>query len=480
MRMKRMGFMVATLALAGALPLQANNIRVANVATGHQDIENQQAYVAFDLSWENSWRNDVNWDAAWVFVKFRPAGSNEWQHAYLSTNKADHIMPAGAAVDVGTTEIGGTDRGTGAFIYRNGAHTGDVSYVNTRLLWKYGENGYNFARGAQVEFSVHAIEMVFVAEGAFYVGSGGLEQSSFTDGEWSGGATTPFMIGGEGSLLLTNSAGKLWATGNISPSVLPAEYPKGYAAFYCMKYTITQGQYAEFLNLLTTVQADARFPNQYPNKRYTIRFVNGMYTADAPDRACNYVTWAHFAAYAAWAGLRPMTEMEFEKACRGPELPVANEYAWGTSVETGLTGFSGTDGSGTETALPSNANYRMLNSGPVRVGIFAAANSDRVSSGASYWGLMEMSGNLAIMAVTLGNATGQGYTGIHGNGMLTAAGNADIPQWPPSNGVGAGTRANQYYCSYWSRVSCRQNAIGGYLSLDNIGGRAVRSAPSGI
>ena len=36
-------------------------------------------------------------------------------------------------------------------------------------------------------------------------------------------------------------------------------------------------------------------------------------------------------AFADWAGLRSMTELEYEKACRGPLEPVAGEYAFGTN-----------------------------------------------------------------------------------------------------------------------------------------------------
>ena len=36
-------------------------------------------------------------------------------------------------------------------------------------------------------------------------------------------------------------------------------------------------------------------------------------------------------AFTAWAALRPMTELEFEKACRGTEPSKENEFAWGTS-----------------------------------------------------------------------------------------------------------------------------------------------------
>ena len=69
------------------LPLAANNIEVSHVGLASQNTGNQTTQVEFDLSWENSWRISVgpaNWDAAWVFVKYRING-DLWQHATEST-----------------------------------------------------------------------------------------------------------------------------------------------------------------------------------------------------------------------------------------------------------------------------------------------------------------------------------------------------------------------------------------------------------
>src|SRR5438094_698442 len=53
--------------------------------------------VTFDLSWQNSWRNAgttaANWDAAWVFIKWRDctAPSNtQFTHGLISTALSDH------------------------------------------------------------------------------------------------------------------------------------------------------------------------------------------------------------------------------------------------------------------------------------------------------------------------------------------------------------------------------------------------------
>jgi hypothetical protein len=69
--------------------------------------------------------------------------------------------------------------------------------------------------------------------------------------------------------------------------------------------------------------------------------------------------------------------------------------------------------------------------GPLRVGIFATTNGTRVSSGAAYWGTMEMSGNLQEPAVTVANAAGRGFRGGHGSGTVALP-----PDWPQADNLG--------------------------------------------
>jgi len=208
----------------------------------------------------------------------------------------------------------------------------------------------------------------------------------------------------------------------------------------------------------------------------------GRYTNGAPTRACNYINWLDNAAYADWAGLRPITELEYEKACRGPLYPVTNECAWGSITTIWLTGFAGgSDGSGTETAIPSSANCNIANSrlGPVRVGVYATTNSSRQDAGASYWGIMEMSGNLQERTVAVGNTTGREFTGVHGDGKLNDAGDADVSVllWP--QGAGTGERGGSWDGSplWYTRVSDRRLVLNPYSRKGWIGGRAGRSVP---
>src|SRR3989304_5390638 len=50
--------------------------------------------VTFTLAWSNNWHDATNWDAAWVFVKFRDCnlGAIPYTHGLISTIIADHTI----------------------------------------------------------------------------------------------------------------------------------------------------------------------------------------------------------------------------------------------------------------------------------------------------------------------------------------------------------------------------------------------------
>ncbi len=493
---------VIPLAIAGLVILQAGigtaaNIGVTNV-TLVAGAPAGQTYVQCDISWDASWRalwvesgTWTNWDAAWVFVKYREQGGTSWSHATLSTNDSDHSSPAGSTIDVGVT---GTN-GMGVFLYRSAEGAGSWTNTGVELRWRYSDDGV--ADTAQVDVCVHAIEMVYVPEGAYDLGDGNgslesacafhvsdntkvgqigttliqnikVDANSYDDTQIEGSG---IGIDGDGGLDTDNDG-----------SVDNADFPTGYRAFYCMKYEISQGQYADFLNQLNVTYAETRAYTGGAN-RHTISGSHPNYSASAPDRACNWISWADGAAYGDWAGLRPMTELEFEKACRGPLAAVNREYPWGNTTIDDIAGFTGTDGSGTETASSASDNANYNNNGilgPIRCGIFATASSDRITAGSTYWGIMEMSGNVWERSVTVGNETGRGYTGLHGDGELSD-GDANVANWPVTDAVGAGCRGGGWTsASGQLRASDRDNAA--YTKSDRSiihGWRGVRTAPSG-
>ena len=467
----------------------ANNLLVSNVGFTNTIKDAGFTEISFDLSWENSWHASwietdtgvgnpalslTNWDAAWIFIKYRlRSGANTgWQHVYLAPE--GHVAPAGITITPGLTD--GTN--VGVFIHRNSHGHGKLEIPRLRLRWDYAAQNLHYTN--PLDISVQAIEMVYVPAGPFYVGDGGREENKFTDGSWSSGNSIPFRITNEAPLEIKKEPGYLWGIGSyIEASTLSYDFPKGADAFYCMKYEITQEQYANFLNHLSATQADALKLNSM-SSRQSISGTWPNYTAAAPDRAANYLSGKGWAAYAAWAGLRPLTELEFEKACRGPKAPLDNEFAWGTASAVQQTGHTGMDGSGLEGAAPPDANLLYGNGpikGPVRVGVYATDSSDRERAGASYWGILDLSGNNWERTITVAHANGRAFQGTLGSGSLENDGSAPNADWRPQ---ASGSRGGSWYTVIaGSYVSSRRSA--GNISYPHgenwTGGRGGRQAP---
>jgi hypothetical protein len=95
---------------------------------------------------------------------------------------------------------------------------------------------------------------------------------------------------------------------------------------------------------------------------------------------------------------------------------------------------------------------------------------------------MELSGSVWERPVTVGNTTGRLFDGLHGNGALTAAGEADVSNWPGTAATGAGFRGGGWYhACVRARASDRTfAAVVDAGRYSDYGGRGVRSAPSGV
>jgi formylglycine-generating enzyme required for sulfatase activity len=527
-----------------AFGTKANNLTISNVSY----LANDQ--IQFTVTWNNSWNINVgpaNRDAAWIVFKYQdcttPLSSpgvdtlRRWQHIALSAVTADHTSTGDFTHDVPAD-------GMGILVYKSA--TGISPTVTGTVIVKLASAIAGLTANS-INVQILGFEVVYVPQASFV-----------------------FNVNGAANVTSTAQTANIASTDNIN---LALNYPSGFAPFYCMKYEITQHQYMTFLNSLDITQQAERVQNRTDivgnyaftgtfngsvgNNTTTSSYRNGIrvqtvanYNTGTPavfgmdmngnntyneagdglHTAANYLSWDDLTAFLDWIALRPMTEMEYEKACRGTNTFIPNEYAWGglgLISSMALDNLSASNESyppaqttiienayvinSTNNIGVSNLNSLLTNSnGPARVGFASNSNSTyRESSGGSYYGIMDMTGNVWEQCVGLYSnpnaAINFPYTGtyvpnpayipgfpglnlsLHGNGMISSAGHADVTGWAgaPSTIIRGGSF---YSPNTEGRVSDRSNrgihtnslgisTISNNYNYFEIGGRGVRSAP---
>ncbi len=407
-----------------------NDISVKDIS-----FDKNNGVVQFELSWKNGWKNGKNHDAAWVFVKIVDPGVG-YLHGLLTRDSHSVTSVSGPKANL----VPSKDR-VGVFVEPAEKHRGDVNYsiqlkIDPDLLIRLPE---------QAEFRVFAIEMVYIPEGSFYVGATeeeAVNYASFYESDAAGNPVGPYKISAEDQVIeVAPAAGNLYYTTGDSPyrgdhiGTIPAAFPKGHSAFYMMKYETTQGLYCDFLNAISSEWAATLSPHEveeYYDKKGGIRFSGTTYEADTYNRPANFITWDDGAAFADWAGLRPMTEFEFTKAARGTAEPFVHEFPWGTDNTSTLK---------RKVAL----NDELI----LEDGISEADLSDenRHVYGASYYWVMDLAGSLWEKCVTVGDPIGRNYKGTHGDGLLSLNATATNTDWPKgiAEEGGYGYRGGGYY-----------------------------------
>jgi len=540
--------MIACLAFVSVA--NASDVDVYNVSLQNVDTDADTVDIKFDLAQDNVMTpgTDENsadfYDRVWIFAKYSIDSGATWNHATLTT---------GGSITTYADGVGISADGMGAFCEPG---------TNQTVRWDYGDNSVADDDTAQIR--LFAIEMVLIPTGNFEAGDNVGGSGGSVDTILDKDNNYPALISTTGNVIYStdtsyddaqfgNSGLGIYVDGDggISKTAatetdMNANFPTGYGAFYIMKYEISQSQYVAFLNTLTRAQQQTRTYTSVSTDAITNVFVmsntstisyrsgvacpgsgngttdpitfgvdgnsNSIFNEsdDGQWRACNYLSWMDLCAYADWAGLRPMTELEFEKACRGGGVSaVAGELAWHSA--SGTTSYSSLyhDGqadeqpsidSGSSVNIDSNLNYSSCSpDGPIRCGAFATSSTTRTQAGASYYGAMELSGNLWEKCVTVGNNTsgdvvgGRSFAGTHGDGVLNTTtsyeGNATNSDWPGYNtsvstrgvyaAAGSGFRGGDWYhVATYARVSDRYYAAHTYTGRgDNGGGRCARTEP---
>lgn len=420
--------------------------------------------LQFDLSWNNSWNNAINRDAAWVFFKFKD-NDGTWHH--LNLTNANNSISAGYSLNV-PSDL------TGVMISRNAAGLGTVTLLGVQV-------GVNNLPGS-FDVKGFAIEMVRIpVETPYYLGDGNGGVQTYRDGA----SNAAFLVNAN-TITMGVGAGQL--ADGYNNGTLATGYPIGYNTagaslnLYMMKHEISQAAYRDFLNTLTYTQQVSRtlaLPNSAAGTLAigSLSWRNGIkistagipttdpavYGCDLNNNSiyneatdgewvgCGYLTYMDVAAFLDWAAMRPMTEMEFEKSCRGPLAPVKSEFAAGNTIEANYPYPINNSGAANESfsyyysVLSTNITCQTTASGPSRVGIHATANATRISAGAGYYGALDLSGNIQEVCVTSGNAAGQSFTGVNGDGELNTTGDATVNYWPGMGGNTTTTIANTVY-----------------------------------
>jgi hypothetical protein len=407
----------------------ATTLRLSNATVAPRDAKT--ATIRFDVTWERSWRHEVNHDAAWVFFKVKPAGATEWQHVRLAADRV--LNPAGYGQAEGTPldfiVPGGPEGFAGMFLRRAEFGQGTVKATKVSAVWDMTA-ATGVTMDVKTEVRACGIEMVYVPEGSFLLGWEGKQPNAFymyTDGAHT---DTPYRVTGPGAIPTGRAKGKLWALGAEPEDggEIPADFPNGYAAMYYMKSHIKRGPYADFLNTLPPEQAAGFYRERKTPVERKGTPPNYVYWSTEQDWGHHQegLNWAEAAAYAAWAGLRPMTELEYEKAMRGPMEP---GWAQGTEQSHKI-------------AYPT------------------------------FWGMYDSSEWMtwAEHPVTVANAKGRSFRGTHGSGKPELPGD-----WPQADGLGSGTRGGWDYIHPSNRKGATDPAAperrGWYVW------RGVRTAP---
>ncbi len=391
--------------------------------------------VDCEVVWQNSWSessNAPNHDAVWLFSKQKEISSFGYLHSKIESASSSDFQ-----IHISNDSLGLMLESNASLLSKESR--GIVSVVFSK-------------KPIQVNFYVGGIEMVFVPEGTFFLGD------AVSNHSFESFLKDPLKIESENQLKFGDNLSS--STFNSVVGDVPTKFPKGFNAFYCMKYEISQQQFAEFLSGLSYVEQKIIFdPNanlklgsnplvtgsntyfnglsfseigfEPINKPFKIECdlnKNGVFneTTDGMTLACNYLSWFQVLSYLDWVGLRPMTEFEFEKACRGFGSSVSKEFAFGTDKVTDANILTNDS-----TELETNASIALVaagiashgyfgRSGPLRCGFAATSSTQKLTAGASYWGIMELSGNLWEQTMGVNKQNGLLFSDSYGDGFVNS------------------------------------------------------------
>jgi len=415
------------------LATQAQDHHFPVTLTSNTTAEEPTFTLEVSVSWDGAWRDDHNHDALWIVLR---AGSREtgWLPIALESVTPLHDDASAAPLEAHVPHDG-----VGAFIRFASPARGTAAATLTARPTP--DSASQLLQLDDPQLIAIATEMVYVPAGGFWIGDTSeraLEHASFFRADEQGNPAARFRVESEapidvgpGALLYDPGEGNAAQYRGDAQGPVPESFPKGTNAFYIMKREPTQGLYAAYLNQLSPEAQQQRRPDLAPGYREgrgTLTLTRRrQWQADSPNLPLNYATWDDGMGLLDWLGLRPMTELEFTKACRGDLDTPADDYPWGTTSTHALE------------RTRNDAGFLLE---PDR----SSANPDhRPALGASPYGVEDLAGSTWERCVTLGHPLGRAFQGTHGDGITTELGLATNPDWPNGADGGIGYRGGGHY-----------------------------------
>ncbi len=416
--MKSAKLLLSFILFISSLSVMANGVKVDTVY-----YEKSANKVHLKVSWKNAWRQTLDYhDAVWIFCKYKTVNVGYWMHADIK---------AGSTTASGLLETREVNDKLGFFVRLNTDTTTDVASTTV----SFEPEGII---GLYPDFKVFATEMVYVPEGAFWAGAASPDTGTFWFSDMNSYVNRcfheqNFISGMQYRPLRISSENQL--TSNLARTIrdewkLSAGFPKGYSGFYCMKHEISNAQLIDFLNTipdnwlnefrlnLTFSSTGIRNIYQGVDTLNPISPISAFYNAttrqllfgcdgnkngilNEPNDELDYPAFIPHLVYfnfLYWAGLVPMTEFQFEKSARGPLYPTNGEKAFGPYntlvVSSGDLNNKGTADEKLNRTIPGPVSARLT-----RCGAFADSSSDRLTSGASFYGILNYQDNVLEITV---------------------------------------------------------------------------------
>ncbi len=258
MRLRK--FYLACYFLLISAVVTASDLKIEGIEWS-RDVAPLQYKVKFTVLWNNSWRNERNYDAAWIFLKYTGTSYQQASYRHAKLMPTGHQLLINHIAGSSNPVIEIPDDRIGLFIYPSAKYRGANRWTIELILDTAILHDTDFNPNSRL-IEAYGIEMVQVPQAAFTIGEGDTvaawkNYSLFiSDGNgrpaglWKVNAENENIpVGKEKGNLFYNVQTPLYQ--GDQQGIIPAAFPKGFQSFYIMKYETTQGQYAAFLNCIS-------------------------------------------------------------------------------------------------------------------------------------------------------------------------------------------------------------------------------------